>query len=162
MRILKHSPDSQCVPVKPATQRHVYELTASEHVASFLQGLLAHSSISKTSSFERVGQRGGGRDTIMEVEMNTLRGEGELFKCPHICSNRTITFTDHGLPRHTMSTKVQWYWLCQSPRQHRYHWLTCLAELSRVTGDTETRVRVDSVSARSFISTRTAGAFVDI
>ena len=48
MRIPKHSPVSQCVPVKPATHRHVYELTASVHVAPFLQGLLAHSSISKT------------------------------------------------------------------------------------------------------------------
>ena len=48
MRIHKHSPVSQCVPVKPATHRHVYELTASLHVAPFLQGLLAHSSISKT------------------------------------------------------------------------------------------------------------------
>ena len=47
-RIPKHSPVSQCVPVKPATQRHVYELTALLHVAPFLQGLLAHSSISKT------------------------------------------------------------------------------------------------------------------
>ena len=46
-RIPKHSPVSQCVPVKPATHRHVYELTASVHVAPFLQGLLAHSSISK-------------------------------------------------------------------------------------------------------------------
>ena len=61
MRILKHSPVSQCVPLKSATQRHVYELTASVHVAPFLQGLLAHSSISKTSKSERVGQRGGGR-----------------------------------------------------------------------------------------------------
>ena len=38
----------------------------------------------------------------------------------------------------------------------------CHAVGSRVTGDTETRVRVDSVSAYRSISTRTACAFVDI
>ena len=33
-------PVSQCVPVNQATQSHVYELTASIHVATFSQGLL--------------------------------------------------------------------------------------------------------------------------
>jgi len=50
----------------------------SVHVAPFSQGLLAHSSTSKTSKSERVGQRGGGRNTIMEVEMNTFLGESEF------------------------------------------------------------------------------------
>ena len=40
--------------------------------------------------------------------------------------------------------------------------LTCLAVCSRETGDTATRVRVDSANARRSISTRTAGTFVDI
>ena len=38
---------SQSIPVNPATQLHVYMLTASAHVAPFWQGMLAHSLISR-------------------------------------------------------------------------------------------------------------------
>ena len=40
--------------------------------------------------------------------------------------------------------------------------LTFLAVPPLISGDTKTRVLVDSVSARRSISARTAGAFVDI
>ena len=40
-------PASQLVPVKPAAHVQVYPLTASLHVAPFLQGLLRHSLLSE-------------------------------------------------------------------------------------------------------------------
>ena len=39
----KHLPVSQWVPVYPSAHPQVYELTASVHVAPFIQGVLAHS-----------------------------------------------------------------------------------------------------------------------
>ena len=35
----------------------------------------------------------------MDDEKNTYKGEGELVKCPHVRPNKTLTFTDHVLPR---------------------------------------------------------------
>ena len=47
-QIIKHLPVSQWVPVYPSAHPQVYELTASVHVAPFIQGVLAHSLTSIT------------------------------------------------------------------------------------------------------------------
>ena len=106
MRILKHSPVSQYIPVKPATQRHVYELTASVHVASFLQGLLPHSSISKTYNSERVGHRSGWRGTEIRSKWMHWKREAVLVKCPHVKHNSHLHWplltTTHRVNQDTM------------------------------------------------------------
>ena len=48
-QITKHLPVSQWVPVYPSAHPQIYELTASVHVAPFIQGVLAHSLTSITN-----------------------------------------------------------------------------------------------------------------